>query len=486
MGTFDAIVVGAGPAGSTTARELASAGARVLIVDRAEWPRYKACGGGVPLRAERMLPFPIDSVVEDSVSRIEMSARGRMAFTSARAGRLRAWHARSLRHAAAGTRAAAGAELRTGTVVRGRPERGARIGGTGFSGGAGKRRGWRIKDLCARNGDGLSLGVGLATRPEWRAGTTAVRPGGGRCGAAPRKLRGGGDHAHRPGVTTPGGTQWLSQGGAVLESGRLAVARKREHAKHSRLYSNWLGAGGGRRSRIRRGDRRLRSPAGRGGARATGGAGGGRGGARATNGGGISKQRFHPWGPLRPRGRALRQAPCARRGAWLCAVWLRVTKYTGGMDENRGRPRSLASRVMRNSVLRDRCKWGPPARRGCWPGEQLRCPVGPRCGAPGDRANARESERAGLSRLSRCCGAEATGGPAYFDLWGGRFRASALAIVHMLKRQDFSRLVARGRISTAADGTERHAQRPRPAGGWERGSVSRREGYSADACLAAS
>ncbi|MGE0598186.1 MAG: geranylgeranyl reductase family protein [Dehalococcoidia bacterium] len=73
MARFDAIVVGAGPAGSTAARELSAAGARVLVVDRAEFPRYKACGGGIPLRTEKLLPFPIDSIVEDSVSLLQVS-----------------------------------------------------------------------------------------------------------------------------------------------------------------------------------------------------------------------------------------------------------------------------------------------------------------------------------------------------------------------------------------------------------------------------
>ncbi|MCK9518805.1 MAG: geranylgeranyl reductase family protein [Dehalococcoidia bacterium] len=73
MSRFDAVVVGAGPAGSTAARELAAAGARVLVADRAEFPRYKACGGGIPLRTERLLPFPIDSVVEDSVSLLQVT-----------------------------------------------------------------------------------------------------------------------------------------------------------------------------------------------------------------------------------------------------------------------------------------------------------------------------------------------------------------------------------------------------------------------------
>lgn len=76
MTTFDAIVVGAGPAGSTAARELAAAGARVLLVDRARFPRYKACGGGIPGRTARLLPFPIESVIEDQVSLLDIARNG--------------------------------------------------------------------------------------------------------------------------------------------------------------------------------------------------------------------------------------------------------------------------------------------------------------------------------------------------------------------------------------------------------------------------
>lgn len=41
--TYQAIVVGGGPAGSTTARLLAEAGCRVLLLDKAAFPRHKAC-----------------------------------------------------------------------------------------------------------------------------------------------------------------------------------------------------------------------------------------------------------------------------------------------------------------------------------------------------------------------------------------------------------------------------------------------------------
>jgi geranylgeranyl reductase family protein len=81
MGDFDVVVAGAGPAGSTAARELAASGARVLLIDRAAFPRYKACGGGIPLRGERLLPFPLDPVIEDSVSRLDVSWMGKHSFT---------------------------------------------------------------------------------------------------------------------------------------------------------------------------------------------------------------------------------------------------------------------------------------------------------------------------------------------------------------------------------------------------------------------
>ena len=41
---YDAIVVGAGPGGAATAAGLARAGVRVLLLDKATFPRDKACG----------------------------------------------------------------------------------------------------------------------------------------------------------------------------------------------------------------------------------------------------------------------------------------------------------------------------------------------------------------------------------------------------------------------------------------------------------
>ena len=53
--TWDAVVVGAGPAGSVTAKLLSEGGHRVLLLDRAEFPRSKPCGESVNPGAVREL-----------------------------------------------------------------------------------------------------------------------------------------------------------------------------------------------------------------------------------------------------------------------------------------------------------------------------------------------------------------------------------------------------------------------------------------------
>ena len=71
----DVVVVGAGPGGSTAAYELARAGADVLLLDRATFPRDKPCGGGVLISAVRLLPFPLDPVTEQTITAFRVRYR---------------------------------------------------------------------------------------------------------------------------------------------------------------------------------------------------------------------------------------------------------------------------------------------------------------------------------------------------------------------------------------------------------------------------
>jgi flavin-dependent dehydrogenase len=63
---WDVLVVGAGPAGALAARELARRGLAVLLVDRAQFPRWKVCGACLSARALATLAsVGLESLTED-------------------------------------------------------------------------------------------------------------------------------------------------------------------------------------------------------------------------------------------------------------------------------------------------------------------------------------------------------------------------------------------------------------------------------------
>ena len=78
---YDVIVVGAGPAGSTAAREAAARGLSTLLLEKATFPRDKPCGGGVNVRTQRLLPFALGEVAERPIRGMRVTLRGKGGFT---------------------------------------------------------------------------------------------------------------------------------------------------------------------------------------------------------------------------------------------------------------------------------------------------------------------------------------------------------------------------------------------------------------------
>jgi geranylgeranyl reductase family protein len=141
MATYDVAIVGAGPAGSTAAYRLASAGASVLLLDKATFPRDKPCGGGVTGRAARLLPYSIEPVVEDVVERMDCGLRYRHRFSRRARGPLAYMtQRRRLDHFLLQKAAEAGAEVREGETADAR-ELAARvvIGADGCNGSSAKQ-----------------------------------------------------------------------------------------------------------------------------------------------------------------------------------------------------------------------------------------------------------------------------------------------------------------------------------------------------------
>jgi geranylgeranyl reductase family protein len=143
VASYDVAIVGGGPAGSTAAYRLATAGASVLLIDKARFPRDKPCGGGVTGRAARLLPFSIEPVVEDVVDRLECGLRYRHRFTRRTRPPLAYMTQRKrLDHFLLHKAAEAGAEVREGETADAR-ELDARIviGADGCNGASAKQLG---------------------------------------------------------------------------------------------------------------------------------------------------------------------------------------------------------------------------------------------------------------------------------------------------------------------------------------------------------
>ncbi|KOG55505.1 hyaluronate lyase [Streptomyces griseoflavus] len=115
---WDVVVVGAGPAGASAAYAAACTGRRVLLLEKAELPRYKTCGGGIIGPSRDALPPGFDLPLRDRVHAVTFSLNGKLTRT------------RRSKHMLFGlinrpefdaqlvkTAQDAGAELRTGVMV---------------------------------------------------------------------------------------------------------------------------------------------------------------------------------------------------------------------------------------------------------------------------------------------------------------------------------------------------------------------------------
>lgn len=74
------LVVGAGPAGSSAAHAAATSGADTLVVDRATFPRYKTCGGGLIGPTLGSLPDDFEVPVQQEIRCASFTCRGRSPF----------------------------------------------------------------------------------------------------------------------------------------------------------------------------------------------------------------------------------------------------------------------------------------------------------------------------------------------------------------------------------------------------------------------
>ena len=117
---WDVVVVGAGPAGAAAARAAAAAGAHTLLLERAQLPRYKRCGGGLIGAAQQALAdtgLDIASLARYHVGRITFTSSGRHRFSRSTEPFLPMVLRSELDAALVELAVAAGAVLRTGVLV---------------------------------------------------------------------------------------------------------------------------------------------------------------------------------------------------------------------------------------------------------------------------------------------------------------------------------------------------------------------------------
>ncbi len=174
--TFDVVVVGAGPAGSTAALVLARGGARVALVDKATFSRDKACGDLVGPRALALLTTlgltpPAGPQVGEM---IVVGPTGRRVLLPARAGRTYPDHAMAV------TRVRFDSWLRDAAIAEGAEP----VTGRVADAARGNRRARRWASTRRRCGDRCRR-----RHEQGRGSRRTGRSGGGVVGLRPAGLR---------------------------------------------------------------------------------------------------------------------------------------------------------------------------------------------------------------------------------------------------------------------------------------------------------
>jgi len=76
---YDLIIIGGGPAGASAGRAAGMAGLKTLLIEKAEFPRYKPCGGGLSEHAKSFLDFSIPkNIQERNISGIRIFYKGKV------------------------------------------------------------------------------------------------------------------------------------------------------------------------------------------------------------------------------------------------------------------------------------------------------------------------------------------------------------------------------------------------------------------------
>ncbi|NIR51735.1 geranylgeranyl reductase family protein [candidate division KSB1 bacterium] len=76
METYDVIVIGLGPGGSTAARELALKGHSVLGLEKVKMPRVKPCGGCLSAKIQTVLDETLEALAEETITRVILTFHG--------------------------------------------------------------------------------------------------------------------------------------------------------------------------------------------------------------------------------------------------------------------------------------------------------------------------------------------------------------------------------------------------------------------------